>query len=154
MDATERIRTVARTHPFVSASGTAAVLTLFADVVVAILYAGDAMGGVGLFFFIFALVGTAWLVSALVVRILDGIDGYDTETRRPTRTVLGITAVEVIAAVVVLSPVFLSGETRIVVLLGAGVVLAVASLSRASLVFFGSDRRQWTDGNSGARFGS
>lgn len=145
-----QLQSVAERHPFVSASGTAAVLTLFADVVVGILYAGNALGGVGLFFFIFALVGTAWLVSALGVRILDGIDGYNSETGRPTWTVVGISTVEVIAALVVVSPIVLSGETQIVVLLVAGVVLAIASLSRASLVFFETDRQQWTDAESGS----
>lgn len=147
----KQIQSSAESHPFVSASGIAAVLTLFADVVVAILYAGDALGGAGLFFFIFALVGTAWLVSALGVRILDGIDDYDSQPRPPTRTVFAISAVEVIAALVVLSPVVLDGEARIVVLLTAGVVLALASLSRASLVFFGTGRQQWTDSGDGSK---
>lgn len=146
----KQIQSSAESHPFVSASGIAAVLTLFADVVVAILYTGDALGGAGLFFFIFALVGTAWLVSALGVRILDGIDDYESRPRRPTRTVLAISAVEVIAALVVLSPVVLDGEARIVVLLTAGVVLALASLSRASLVFFDTDRQQQTDSGNGS----
>ncbi|MFB6176771.1 MAG: hypothetical protein ABEI99_06440 [Halobaculum sp.] len=150
MNVGTRIQTAAESHPFVSASGIAAVLTLFADVVVAILFYGDALGGIGLFFFIFALVGTAWLVAALGVRILDGIDDYDPETHRPTGAVLGISAVEVLAAVVVLSPVLFSGETQIVVLLAAGVVLAIASLSRASLVFFETDREQWTNAGSGS----
>lgn len=152
MSANARLESAARAHPFVSASGIAATLTLFSDVVVAILYFGDALGGTGLIFFMFALIGTAWLISALAVRLLDGLDGFDREGSRPTGLVAGITAVEVVAALVLISPLLSLLEFQIVTLLGAGITLAIASLSRASLVFFETDHPQWYEtGAQGGR---
>ncbi len=144
-----RLGAAARQHPFVTASGVAAVLTLFADTVVGMLFVGNALDETGFVFSLFAAVGTAWLVSALLVRLVDGLDVV-TADRRPTPLVAGITLVELLAAVSVLSPLYLSGRRRVLVLLVGGVVLALASLSRASLVFFETDHPQWT----GDAFGS
>jgi hypothetical protein len=141
---TNRIESRSQQHPFVSASGMAAVLTLFSDVVVAMLFYGDALGGVGLFFFLLALLGTAWLVSAFVIRVLDGLEAFDADGARPTAGVLVLAGVEAVAAVVVVAPAFLAeGRLRLTVILGASVVLALASMSRAGLVFFETERDHW-----------